>query len=269
MSVFGEYGARPGAGRRWDPLGPAAGMALRAASPWVALAALGIALAALLTRVPEDRTAPESGLPGLVAAEALDTLAFRIALLERRAGAEAWVPPEAGARGFLTLLALQEVAERVERGLPFDSLLPVLQATAPPAIVSSLQTLALHAPRGVATLRQLEADFARLRPMLESHAAQADVPGIQRVLGLVQGIAADLHLVERRPANAMALAVARIGVALSEERLGSVLAEAAALDGTAQQMAGGWLMAVRARDDVLSSIAESRRSTWQALARSP
>jgi hypothetical protein len=262
MSAYGEHRLARLGFTRGLPTGPRLKLALRVGR-WLALVGAGAALGAVFLRAP-DGGAEAGAAPGRVASEQLDALAFRLALLERRAAPAASAPLAPGARELLTLLALQELAERVERGLPFEGVLPAVDAT--PA--AALQTLALHAPRGVPTQRRLEADFARLRPLIESQAAPAGTTGLGRTLGRLQGLAAELNLMEPPPADATRLAIAAMAAALSEARLGAVLAEAARLDAAARQMADAWLTALRARDDVLSSIEILRRSTWQALANS-
>lgn len=264
MSANGEQNVVEAMLRRRVAGGPRVQVALRAGR-WLALVGAGIALGATFLRSPERPPGAEAAAPGRLAAAELDGLAFRVALLERRATPPMSTPAAPGLRELLTLLALQELAERVERGLPFDTVLAEIDG----APDSALQTLALHASRGVATQRRLEADFERLRPLIESQAVPPGTSGFGRVLGRLHGLAADLHLTEPPPADATKLAVAAMAAALAEGRLGAAAAEAAALDPAARQMAGAWLTALRARADVLSAIDTLRRSTWQALAKSP
>jgi hypothetical protein len=256
-------------GTSWLLPGPRLGALARAGTPWIGLAALALATGVVLLR-PSTMTpaaTPVAIAPTVAQTEAINALAFRIALIEQRAAAPA--PRTASTRELLALLALQEIVERVERGLPFDQVATSLGGLAPPEGAAALGVLALHAPRGVATARGLEEEFARLRPLLESQAVPAETSGLARALGALQGIAADFHLVERPPLPGTALVLARMAGALAAGRLDAVLSEANGLGGTARQMASAWLMAVRARSDVLSAVEQIRRSTWQALARSP
>jgi hypothetical protein len=255
-------------GRWWTPSAPKLGAWARVSLPWVGLAALAAA-AVLAFRPSHPPFAAEPLTPAAAASprEAIDALAFRLALLEGRANAPAL--REATTREVLALLALQEVSERAERGLPFDAVMPSLAAIVAGDGVAALQTLGLHAARGVATARGLEAEFARLRPLLESQSVAPDTSGMARALTVLQGLAADLHILDRPPAAAVPLALSRMAEALALGRLDGVLAEAEVLQGTARQVAGGWLSAVRARGEVLAAVEQLRRSLWQALARSP
>src|SRR3712207_4225016 len=81
---------------------------------WLALVGAGVALGAAFLRQPEGGAGAEAA-PGRGAFEQLDTLAFRLALLERRAAPPSSIAVASSPSEVLTLLALQELAERVER----------------------------------------------------------------------------------------------------------------------------------------------------------
>lgn len=208
--------------------------------------------------------------------QALETQAFRIALLERRVATQAARGPQEattpdGSRAVLTLLALQDMQEALDRGAPLTEALVALQAVLGPAGGEPLAILALHAPGGVASLARLEADYATLAPLIDEQVTRRDGPLLGRLQRIALDMAADLHVIERPTPAPLRRAAEKVSVALRAGDLALALREAAPLqaDPATGDILFSWLAAVRARVAVQEAMQRLRRGAWQSVMSTP
>jgi hypothetical protein len=178
--------------------------------------------------------------PGLT----LDQLAFRIALLERRADA---APADGGTLGAaLGLVALQDARRRFDAGQPFVIEIAALRRFSPALAESAALDLAeRHAAQGIETVEAIRRHFTRLRPMLERQATPPGGVGAWLGRGW-QSMLETLALADAQP-PAGAEALRLVDEALAAGDLGAAQDAAGRLHGEAARMLDSWLPALRAR----------------------
>jgi hypothetical protein len=244
---------------------------LKAARPFAA--GLGVAGALALagifvfgrpsTSLVVPATAAQMAAAPQAAGIALDQLAFRLALLERRAEA---APPDGGmVSAALGLVALQEARRRLDAGQPFAAEIAALRRFQPALAGSdALDTAERHAAQGIETMEAIRRHFARLRPMLERQAAPPGGVGAWLGRGW-QAVLETLALTDARPPVG-AEALRAVDEALAAGDLGTAQAASERLQGEAAHMLDSWLPALRARLATERAFDTLQMESWRRMA---
>lgn len=228
-------------------------------------ASTATAPAAAIAPAPEPAAViPAAAIPAASApaSAAVDQLAFRVALLERRA-----VAPAAAAApvdGALSLLALHDLRRRLDAGEVFDQEAAALRRFAPAmADLPAFLALEALAPRGVETTAALAQQFAQLRPMLDRHLQPASGV-VDRIWRGWQWTLVTLAVSDPMPEPA-AIALRRVEEALARADARAALEAAATLDGEPGTILRPWLTALRARVAADGAAEALRHAAWQRV----
>jgi hypothetical protein len=166
------------------------------------------------------------------------------------------------------MLAVQVIQDDIADGSAFSAALAALRSPLgrldPDARM--IDQLALHAERGVPSVRRIELGFLELRRLLEEQAFRQMGSALGQVRFQASSLLAALHLVERPEPGRIRGAITRIDTALREADLAAAHAAATELDGVARDILDPWLVTVRARLQVLGALEELRKRAWRSLA---
>jgi hypothetical protein len=247
--------------------------ALVAVAVLVALSRLGQVQLGAPAGSLEARLAAAEGELGTLretASQQQQTL-FRLSLAERRATDTAPASGEDAVRDAIpVLLALQIVRDRLADGGPFATAVAALRpfARAGRDREGAIDALIAHAARGVATVQELRAEFARVAPLLEAQARQREGIVLGPIWRGVNGLLSSVGIVDAMETDPLRRVGPEVDIALARGDVASAVAAVERLDG-GEAAVGPWLAAARARLAVEHSVEALRAAAWRIIVERP
>jgi hypothetical protein len=238
-------------------------------------------LAERLDRFEQQLRATQTGLEGLkgdlerdlratARAEDLAPLAGRVSALDKELQAFLKTEADRTANTSRVVLSLElsNLKRAIERGDSFAAELAAAKKVAGDKL--NLTLFDRYAKEGLPPLSELAASFRKLaNGMLDAEAEPADAPLLERLLSGARSIVRVRKSGQAADDGSLEATIARMEMALKENRLGDLLAQGKKLPPRAALVAEDWLHRVEMRYQVEKALAETEAALKSSLAAGP
>jgi hypothetical protein len=212
----------------------------------------------------------ERGLKATARAEDLAPLAGRVAALDKELQAFLKTEADRTANTSRVVLSLElsNLKRAIERGDSFATELAAAKKVAGDWL--NLTLFDRYAKEGLPPLPELATSFRKVaNGMLDAEAEPADAPLLERLLSGARSIVRVRKSGQAADDGSLEATIARMEMALKENRLGDVLAQGRKLPPKAALVAEDWLRRVDMRYQVEKALADTEAALKSSLAAGP
>jgi len=212
----------------------------------------------------------ERGLKATAKTEDLAPLAGRVAALDKELQAFLKTEADRTANTSRVVLSLElsNLKRAIERGESFASELAAAKKVAGNSL--NLTLFERYAKEGLPPLSELTTSFRKVaNGMLDAEAEATDAPLLERLLSGARSIVRVRKNAQTADDGSLEATIARMELALKENRLGDVLAQAKRLPPKAALVAEDWLRRVEMRYQVEKALADTEAALKSSLAAGP
>jgi hypothetical protein len=212
----------------------------------------------------------ERGLKATARAEDLAPLAGRVAALDKELQAFLKTEADRTANTSRVVLSLElsNLKRAIERGDSFATELAAAKKVAGDRL--NLTLFDRYAKEGLPPLPELATSFRKVaNGMLDAEAEPADAPLLERLLSGARSIVRVRKSGQGADDGSLEATIARMEMALKENRLGDVLAQGKKLPPKAALVAEDWLRRIDMRYQVEKALADTEAALKSSLAAGP